>query len=385
MMTLLEWLQRTADDELTAILERGHAAPGFNGPHGDPETPVRNTSHWAITFARLYRVTNAPRYLEGAKTCADYLLTSNARPKHKTFHHRNTAHKDKCNGLIGQAWSIEALVEATVVTGNDDYRSLGQDVFAMHRFNPEIGLWYRCEVDGQSLPVDPTFNHQLWFAAAASLLDMPQAAAEVEIFLARLPELCVIYPEGLISHPIPKNIGRAMRLARLSKPRRLAARLRWGLRQWNPPPTALPLAGTPEHDRCVGYHAFNTYALAMLKEQHPNAPAWKLEPVPQIIDYLASEAYRRALAIEQTYGYRYNPPGFEVPFSLSGLTDMSRKDLTQATSWWLDQQFKYSPELIPDSQERSTPLAATLRARAYEVARLPAHLLRETRIPHPAD
>jgi hypothetical protein len=90
---------------------------GHNGPYNDPETPMRNYGHWLITFSKCFELTGEQIYLNKIKEFAEYLISDNARPFGYSFHHRSKESKDKCNGLIGQAWVFEALAFASSVSG----------------------------------------------------------------------------------------------------------------------------------------------------------------------------------------------------------------------------------------------------------------------------
>jgi hypothetical protein len=43
----------------------GSFPAGNNGPHKDPETAVRNSAHWLITFAKCYELTGEEKYRGG--------------------------------------------------------------------------------------------------------------------------------------------------------------------------------------------------------------------------------------------------------------------------------------------------------------------------------
>lgn len=49
-----------------------------------------------------------------------------ARPMAATFWHRKNPEKDACNGLIGQAWTIEALTMAAGATDVVDRRQVSR-------------------------------------------------------------------------------------------------------------------------------------------------------------------------------------------------------------------------------------------------------------------
>ena len=142
----------------------GSMNPGRNGPYGDYETPVRNTSHWTITFSKAFELTDEHKFREAAMACIQYLENETTRPNGYTFWHRNSPTKDKCNGLIGQAWTIEALTVAASTFNLPHISRLAQDIFFLHPFNTHRSLWHKVEIDGRILDIDETFNHQLWLS-----------------------------------------------------------------------------------------------------------------------------------------------------------------------------------------------------------------------------
>jgi hypothetical protein len=50
---------------------KGYMPAGHNGPYFDPETPVRNTAHWCISFIKSYRISKRIEFREAAIHCGD--------------------------------------------------------------------------------------------------------------------------------------------------------------------------------------------------------------------------------------------------------------------------------------------------------------------------
>ena len=107
---ILEISNRASDNE--SIYFNG----GHNGPYNDSETPVRNKGHWLIIFSKCFELTGKQIYLDTVRKLAEYLVSKESRPYGYSFHHRLKEVKDKCNGLIGQAWTFAALAHASLVT-----------------------------------------------------------------------------------------------------------------------------------------------------------------------------------------------------------------------------------------------------------------------------
>lgn len=329
----------------------GAMPAGQNGPYGDPETPVRNTSHWLITFLAAHRIGGDGVFREAAGRAADYLGSRDARPTGTAFWHRMNPEKDSCNGLIGQAWTIEALAEASAPLGRPDLAALGEEVFLLHPQEPATGVWRRVGADGTRLPIDPTFNHQLWFAAAGALLAR-DAGGEVEArvlrFMDRLDDLISLYPSGLIHHPL-----------RMRLPQR--SRIRFALNRW----------GEWKHRdhlryKAEGYHAFNLYAFALLKGRYPDHAFWSGPSFLALWRYARSPEFRAALDGNR-YAYPYNPPGWEMPFALE-VFDGSDAAMQES---WLAEQVRRGFDPATGLVSRGAPDPSTHAARLYEATRLP--------------
>jgi len=357
---------------------------GHNGPYNHPETPVRNMSHWLITFSKCFELTGKPIYLDKIRELAKHLISENSRPFGYSFHHRMKEGKDKCNGLIGQAWTLESLAFASSLLNDNKYAEVAEDVFFQHNFNKEFGLWNRLEIEGEILSIDETFNHQLWFAACASLLNTPRKEKIKERifrFLDTLSENLSILDNGLIYHPINKRSNH------------YASSL--PIKSYLIKVVKLILSSLVNRDRktgdlindysekmivkSVGYHQFNMYAFAILKESIPEHPFWKLSQAQKTVDYLISDEFKNGLN-QNNYGYPYNPPGFEVPFALSVFTDLNEYQLIDISSLWINEQFRRCYNAETQMMDRNTGDSLTLTARIYELARLPNSILEKIEV-----
>ena len=352
-MTLHELIVQSAHAAIELMNpETGSMPPGHNGPYHDPETPVRNTSHWLITFVAAHRISGDRAFSAAASRAAEYLSSEEARPGKKTFFHRLNPKKDRCNGLIGQAWTMEALLESYTTLGRDDLRQLAEDVFKLHPFDPAVGLWHPVEVDGTALEVDMTFNHQLWFASAVALLahhGCSRASAELNAFLDCVDQRLRVARSGLIRHALtlPSSAGDRLResLTRLRMPR--ARRQR-------------------EYTRAVGYHAFNVYAFALIYRYRPNHLIWASSKFRRLLGFLESGEYMSAIQ-DNKYGFPYNPPGFEVAlaFETFGTTDQRTRG-----EWWVTEQLRRCYDSQGYLMNRGTEDPSTHAARLYEATRL---------------
>ena len=147
-MTLNDIILQSANKGLQQQLQSGAMPPGHNGPYNDPETPVRNTAHWCLIFLKAYDISDEDRFLDASIKCGSYLLSKEARPMDSVFYCRENPKKDFANGLVGQAWAIEALVELFKATSEKKYIDLAVEVFLEHPYDDYYHGWIRRNVDG---------------------------------------------------------------------------------------------------------------------------------------------------------------------------------------------------------------------------------------------
>jgi hypothetical protein len=116
------------------------------------------------------------------------------------------------------------------------------------------------------------------------------------------------------------------------------------------------------------------YAFGLLKESFPDHQFWKSLEFQMSVKYLLSDEFKNGLS-DNIYGYSYNPPGFEVPYALSELTDISEDEVVNLSCRWVNEQFKrcYNPKT--QTMDRNTEDFPTHTARVYELTRLPTSVL----------
>ena len=74
-MNLNEFIVKVAEKAIENQNDNGSFSPGHNGPYHDPETPVRNSSHWLITFAKCYDLTGNSIFKDKIYEIAQYLIS----------------------------------------------------------------------------------------------------------------------------------------------------------------------------------------------------------------------------------------------------------------------------------------------------------------------
>jgi len=325
--------------------------PGNNGPYNDRETPVRNTSHWLIIFSKAYEITKIEKFKKIIFQFAQYLSSSEALPYKQSFFCRQTKNKDKCNGLIGQAWVIEALMEAGKVLKKRKYTDLAIRIFLKHKFNQNLGLWHRLEINGKNLSIDPTLNHQIWFASSAASIKNKKVQERIGVFLDKLEGNITILDQGVIFHPIVKIWRRQTYFSQLKK--------------------SMLNKNSEEETRkkmiykSIGYHSFNLYALAILKKQFPQHSIWSSVKIKKALQYCFSQQYEKDTT-NNKYGYPYNPIGFEMSLIYETFSIENKKDSIPWLKKQLKQNFKTTKQGITTTK---TSDKLTLIARVYELTR----------------
>lgn len=340
---------RSATQAIKHQSRDGSMPSGCNGPHQDPETPVRATSHWLITFLKAYEMSSNKLFLRSAEGALRYLLSAQARPHGFTFRHRTNPAKDACNGLIGQAWTTEALLIAAKALKREDLHEIACQIYEMHDFDPSQKIWYRREITGEKLSQDMTFNHILWFAAVGSKIRSTALQREIAQFICRLDYWFQVYASGLIMHVVPSG-----------KP------LRYGL--WNqlfPPPEpeqSSGLYGYKDH----AYHQFNLYAFALLYEEGLPLPFLTKHKLKSAIRYMMSDQYLTSME-KSPFGYGYNVAGFECAYVLQTFYPERKEEIGK----WIERQLAHTLNTETWMLDRNTQDPVTLSARIYELTRLP--------------
>lgn len=382
-MTLIDFVENIAHNALQhpqIYLKGGH-----NGPYFHRETALRNKGHWLITFCKLYEWTGKEAYKQKAAEIAEYLLSREARPCGYSFYHRDAPKKDRCNGLIGQAWTFEALAQASETFKNTSFSKLVEEVFFQHHFNEKHALWNILEVNGKVLPIDNAFNHQLWFAASISLIksDNVRIHERLTLFLDELLNNLSVLESGLIYHEFDfEPMDSYAKVQKVGVKGKLKQKVMQviGVRCFNTDFSAL----SPEEKKkqlwkkmkhkSIGYHAFNTYAFALLKQKYPEHPVWDNPLFIKIVNYLFTTEYKKGIE-DNEFSFAYNPPGFEVPFSVHALLPSQLENFLGFAQEWVNWQIALTYNKRTKFFDRNNRDPLTLTARLYEITRIAPSVL----------
>ena len=241
---LAHLLLRELERDLSLQSPAGSFPAGRNGAYGDPETPARTTSHYLVALCHAYRFTEDERFGEAARRAANYMKRVVALSPGCVVM-RHAPGKDHANGILGPAFVIEALHAAGIVLADSEAMELAQDHYRQHPFDDDRKAWNTLSPSGTVTPVDGTFNHQLYFAAAANLLfQSSQTDTRIERFLNGFSTTLNLRDDGRVVHAIVQRQTIARRL------RKVISR---GLGRSTDPLMK-------ERD----YHLYNCYAFALL-------------------------------------------------------------------------------------------------------------------------
>ncbi len=369
---LYDYLIDSADAAILLQNEDGSFSSGINGPHRQPETPVRTTAHWACLLLKSYQNSNNQLHLSAATKAIDYLMLPIHRPYEKTYVCRNLPGLDKSNGLVGQAWVMEALIKAYEVLGNRKCLNIAFELFEMHPFNENAGLWKIVDADGSDFRTiyDLVINHQIWFAAAASDLlkfDLPEIKNEmlkkrIDVFLKKLPYNLALNKNNTYRQSITQRFWllfvSPLNFMKISPAYRNIKRR---------------IKGT-QHQIAYGYHAFHTYGLAILKENLSDHKIWTSRLIQRGLNTLLTQKYKELVEISK-YGLHYNPPGIEVAYTIQVFSDyFGVKSETHITKW-LGWQFTNTWSETDSLMNKVDYDPVTYASRIYEACRLKNYLL----------
>jgi len=361
--SLHELLTESAQTGLRLQDENGTMPAGHNGYYGDPETPVSNTAHWAILYDFVYEITGDEVYRDAAHNAISYLISDSAIPHGVNFDCRNTSKKFRSNGLVGQAWAIEALAELSPQFPDLDLCQIGADVFLRHTFNERLGIWKTLSIDGEREEFDMIFNHQLWFAAAGALLSQQNYSvveSQVRTFLDHLVDNITLYDSGMVFHPLLPDLTLSdySYLLRTKNGRTFLDQYLYRRIQ----------SRTDDYwtVHSIGYHSFNLYAFGLLHRTFPNHSFWSSDRFRNVLSYARLEQYRNLVSTNK-YGFSFNPTGIEVAYALN----VFEEDRLKEQQEWLKMQLERCYDPKSGLMSLSTPDRATHAARFYEATRLP--------------
>lgn len=353
-LSFIEQVAKEAQEAVSRQNGDGSFPPGCNGPYGHIETPVRNTAHWLFTFSVLYEKMGGKAFKTAAEKALTYLLGEESRPMKAAFWCRKNPERDFCNGLIGQAWVMEGLLKAASVFDHREAFLLAEKVYHLHPWIPDQKVWKRVNVEGSYGSCDPTFNHQLWFAAISSQIsDNELAATRAKEFLAHHISRLGLYRDGILYHLTPLFSLRFPRIFHQDNIGVFHQKAMFHLKK------------RELYEKSAGYHAFNLYAFAVLKERFPNLKVWKHSAMEKMLKPSFSKKFRQQHR-SNPYSYRFNPTGLEMAYAM----EVFYPELKEEIAKWLHTQVEETGEKGVSIMTKGSVDAETSRARIYEGLRL---------------
>jgi len=346
-MKLYDIILDSAYEWLKKQNKNGSIPSWHNWPYYHPETNIRNTFHWAIIFIKAYNISNDIKFREAVNKICDFILKN--EPEFN-FHFRTIHNRDKCNGTMWPAWAIESLLIISKKLWRKDLEELAFKIFLNHDFNEKLWLWNRREIDWKQLPIDRTFNHQLWFAAIWSMFDEKHIKIrnQVQRFIEMLDRNFDIYNTWLVWHPI--------------------AQITFD-RNWINKILHRILSKTKNNKRdvhkAIGYHTFNLYAFWILKENYPDLKFWDSIKFKKSLDFIKTEKFEKWLE-NNKYWFDYNVVWIETAYVLQSFIPNSE----ERQKYWLEKQFTKNYDFDKNLLCRNTHDIETLSARLYEATRL---------------
>ncbi|HEY3487849.1 MAG TPA: hypothetical protein VGL10_07260 [Gammaproteobacteria bacterium] len=318
-----------------------------------------------MSMLKAYSLTGDDRFSRTAVRAAEYLMSLEARPMGASFFCRKNPYKDYANGLIGQAWVLEALSAAADLLVRSQYRTLVEEVFFLHPYEENVGLWGRVNVDGSYRPIDWTLNQQAWFAASVGSGHKNDPLIEQRI----LKFLDLTDAQYL-------SLGAYGRIRHRATGSRIGETLR-SIRKIAKSPLNYLEGKRDMFGREIGYHAFNLYGFSLLKHRFPQHALWKNPKFIKALRFLQHDRYIDALD-KSKYAYSYNPCGFEAAYAIETFPEVF-PDHDKLRRFFINRQIARTFNFKTCLMELNSVDPITLAARLYEITRL-SDMEIETRI-----
>ena len=329
----------------------GSFPAGHNGPYNNTETAIRNTCHLLIANIFVYKVTLKDSFNEAALKYLSYVKNA-VHLNHKSgIQCRINPTRNPYNGLVGQAWIIEALCEAGSHFDDFDSYSLAIGLARKFDYSPSYCTWL-LPSEKHTIKYDRTLNHNIWFAAALSIipkeydLDIRKC---IEHFVDQLFKLIQIYPNGIIHHSSPYYCN-SYPIGSFAAPLR-------AFRNFT--------ESSYIYQKSIAYHSFNLYGLAILQNHLSNNTIKSLFDVYDFIGAINTHDFKTYVSSSK-YSFPYNPVGFELAYMLSIFQPNNLQKILSYCYRQVAETYCFESKLF----KRDTSDSYTSAARVYEITRL---------------
>jgi len=336
---------------------------GHNGPWNNIDTPVRTTSHWAILLLKAFNLTNKTIFSTSALKAYNYLFSKDARPYNYAFHCiKSSEKKMHSNGLIGQAWVIESLLEGYECLKNSNYLKIAEDLILKHNFNKDLCLWNILGLKGEILNLHKTFNQQLWFSVlafkVAKMCNNNEILIKTDKFFKVLPSI-IKFNKFIRMHISEKYYQKDHNFLNHS-----FRKLKYLLVK----PYFLTISR--------GYLAFSLLALSELFTIDKYMNIWKNNELKKIIIESVKYLDERIFNDDKNkFGFQYNPIGFEVASIKEKLSEYLEYDNGYNIEEWILKQINNHYDFNNMLMIRNTSDPNTLASRVYEMTKLENRLI----------
>ena len=314
-----EYMEFVAEKYYKEFFSQGFATPGHNGPHGHIDTPIRNTGNFLMIYTYLYKKNKDSKYLELCKKFAKYICEEAKKSKNGAIKCMTTNKFNYLNGLVGQAWAIEALLYYYGISYDVECLETACKIFYAQKYDYDLHIWRLQDIDGKDIGISRTYNHNVWFIACASkILEYKEDAEILNIvndFLTKgVKRDFRIYSNGLLKHlvKIAENYYEVLNWKSI-------------IRFFLYPLRKINLRKLDTRYIEKGYHVFDMYGFCMLEERFPNYDFFSSKKYKKAINYaLNYKKLNKELNIYKAikhknnnfniYSYTYNSLAFEYPY-----------------------------------------------------------------------
>lgn len=319
-----------------------------NGPHQDKETEIRAMSHILYISCWLYHQNcHKPQYKLLCYELIDYIKKNGQLTKNGCYLIRNESGKDPGNGLVGQAWVLEALLYAAEVYKDDSILKVIEEHITNFKFDDRYKAWNYIGENGELLGVHQTFNQQVWFSSICLKLNKESCHHKnaLEFFRSHLKNVN-LYDDGVIFHD---TLLREINSSFVSK---IKDKIR-GLRREK--------HKSIQRKRSVGYHSFNLVALLEYYSRYKEDEFFKSKAWFQILAAPSRDSFISDLSSNK-YGYTYNQCGFELAYIFQEINE-------KLSMYYLEQQFRFIQKKDDTINVVDAIDSKLAKARIYEYCR----------------
>ncbi|MFH5835231.1 hypothetical protein ACHAL6_04020 [Proteiniclasticum sp. C24MP] len=357
-LKLYELIVKSAKVGLELQLENGSFPKGTNGPWKDSDTHVRTTAHWAMLLYKAYKITDEQEYLLAARKSCNYLIQKENRPYGNTFYCRSNDDKDKCNGLIGQAWALEPLIIIGIEENNSTYINTAKEVIENIPYNKKMNLWETIDIDGANHGCHFTINQQIWFSAMnlllANYLENDNLIENSKSFYSNLPNYIQwVDDNNLIRHRVilespVKSFVKKILLKRSNENFNTEVRL-----------------------RSKGYQTFILFGLALAYNYFPQYDFWQdprmMKMIKKSFNYVLSKYPYGYLEADDGFRWSYNPVGIEMSYASEAFSEYLEIDNHHyEIEKWISLQIYGYYNFDDDLMNLNTTDSNILSSRLYE-------------------